>query len=474
MTTFDDAWLERCKERIKGQDDLLESIRKAIQKKSSLSVKFIVLEGPDGLGKRYMLEQITKDMPHTTLDITDLIPGTEQARIIKERVFKAAVLLLPDLELLLPSRDYCHENAVIKNLVKAALNRRCFGDEALVVFASCKDVSLLDEDFIKEGYFIRTMQVSFSKWQQRLAILQMYCKGRVEEDWAMKTAGFTPRDLLKLLKQASIEEALRLKLIRPSLMIKGFDTNLEERRLDDLVGVEEVVRGCMKLLEMAMDVRTLGLGIRSSRGILLHGPSGCGKTHLGVALAQASKLNYHYLQASQLRSKYVGEAERKIQETFKMARQSSPCILILDHLDVVLPSRKNLDEIGSSGVRVLSTFLTEIDGIEAQRSSTDAPVILIAMATSLNSIDPALLRSGRIENHFALKHKLDRSDIQSYFSRKGLEGVEIDEAELTGAELDLLWREACLNRIKRGENEDFKVELEDLQQALTFMHRNRI
>ena len=63
-------------------------------------------------------------------------------------------------------------------------------------------------------------------------------------------------------------------------------------------------------------------------------------------------------------SKYVGESERAIREVFKTAKQASPTILFFDEIDSIVPRRGSSSTDAHVTERVISQFLTEMDGIE--------------------------------------------------------------------------------------------------------------
>jgi SpoVK/Ycf46/Vps4 family AAA+-type ATPase len=73
----------------------------------------------------------------------------------------------------------------------------------------------------------------------------------------------------------------------------------------------------------------------------------------------------------QLYGMYVGEGEAVLRDTFRRARLASPSIIFLDEADALAPRRQEGSggDQGSgggpdAGLRLLSTLLTEIDGLE--------------------------------------------------------------------------------------------------------------
>jgi len=126
------------------------------------------------------------------------------------------------------------------------------------------------------------------------------------------------------------------------------------------------------------------------------GPPGCGKTLLAKALATESELNFISIKGPELMSKYVGESERGIREIF--ARPSKP-LPPSSFLMRSIPSF--LIAAPGSGLqvaeRVISQFLTELDGIEELKG-----VLVLAATNRPDIIDPALLTAGRFDLVFEL------------------------------------------------------------------------
>jgi SpoVK/Ycf46/Vps4 family AAA+-type ATPase len=100
------------------------------------------------------------------------------------------------------------------------------------------------------------------------------------------------------------------------------------------------------------------------RGILLFGPPGCGKTLLAAAVATEIDANFYSIDAANIMSKWLGEAEQNVAKLFGSARKSSndgkPAIVFVDELDSLMGTHSN--EVGGE-IRVKNQFLKEMDGI---------------------------------------------------------------------------------------------------------------
>jgi transitional endoplasmic reticulum ATPase len=131
--------------------------------------------------------------------------------------------------------------------------------------------------------------------------------------------------------------------------------------------------------------------VKPPKGILLTGPPGTGKTLVAKALANESELNFISVKGPELMSKYVGESERGVREVFRKAKQASPSILFFDEFDSLVPER-GLGGDSQVTERVISQFLTELDGLEELKG-----VLVLASTNRKDLIDAAILRSGRFD-----------------------------------------------------------------------------
>lgn len=176
------------------------------------------------------------------------------------------------------------------------------------------------------------------------------------------------------------------------------------------------------------------LGVRASRGVLLHGPPGCGKTSLVRGVAAVGGAHFVALAPADVYSCYVGEAERRVRAVFAEARARAPAILFLDEIDATAGARST-ESGGGGGTdvsrRVLATLLTEMDGVSAC-----AGVTVVAATNRLDAVDDALKRPGRFDDvvHVPLPDDDDRRQILQYW----MSGTGKAKGRVAG-DFDLEW-----------------------------------
>lgn len=129
------------------------------------------------------------------------------------------------------------------------------------------------------------------------------------------------------------------------------------------------------------------------RGILLYGPPGTGKTLLLKAIASELSATCFVLNGS-IVGKYMGESEAAVRRVFAEARAHQPAIVFVDEVDSLAPKRT----AGDSGEgRVVTTLLTEMDGLDYSGGGEAVKVVVVAATNRPNAVDGALRRPGRFD-----------------------------------------------------------------------------
>jgi len=219
------------------------------------------------------------------------------------------------------------------------------------------------------------------------------------------------------------------------------------------------------------------MGISPPRGILLYGPPGCGKTLLARAVANESNANFISIKGPELLSKYVGESEKAIREVFRKAKMAAPCIIFFDEFDSIAPSRGRYTTDSGVSEKVLSQFLTEMDGLEVKKD-----IIVIAATNRPDILDPALVRPGRIDRTLLVPapNEDGRLKILKIFTKDMPLTANIDLNVLnsklegfSGADIEMLCREAGMIalrenlRARKISKEHFNMAIETIYPSIT-------
>jgi transitional endoplasmic reticulum ATPase len=256
-----------------------------------------------------------------------------------------------------------------------------------------------------------------------------------------------------------------MKEVEPSAIREVF-VEVPDVKWEDVGGLDDIKDALKEAVEWPLKYAGLFRKANTNppKGIILYGKPGTGKTYLAKAVASESGVNFISVKGPQVMSKYIGESEKGVRELFKKAKQAAPTILFLDEIDSLVP-RRTADSSGSNVTdRVISQFLTEMDGIEDMKG-----VVVLAATNRIDLIDPALLRSGRFDLMFELPlpdEKTREKIFKIHTANKPLDkGVNLKklakETEgLVGADIEFICRKASVMAI-REIIETMKIQDED-------------
>lgn len=131
-------------------------------------------------------------------------------------------------------------------------------------------------------------------------------------------------------------------------------------------------------------------GLTIPNGMLLYGPPGCGKTFFAERMAEEIGFNFYQLKPSDIQSKWVNASQENIKNIFDEARENAPSIIFIDELDAVVPNRDN-SNINHMNTSAVNEFLAQMN------NCGDDGIFIIGATNRPNSIDPAILRAGRLD-----------------------------------------------------------------------------
>ncbi len=221
---------------------------------------------------------------------------------------------------------------------------------------------------------------------------------------------------------------------------------------EDIGGLRHEIQKVREMIELPMRHPEIfdRIGIEAPRGVLLFGPPGTGKTLLAKAVANETNANFYSIGGPEIMSKFYGESEERLRETFKQAQENAPSIIFIDEIDSIAPKREEVS--GDVEKRVVSQLLTIMDGLESR-----GKVVVIGATNRPDALDPALRRPGRFDREIeiGIPDQKGRQEILEIHTR-GMpltEEVKLSSiAKVThgfvGADLEAVCREAAMKSLR--------------------------
>jgi transitional endoplasmic reticulum ATPase len=234
---------------------------------------------------------------------------------------------------------------------------------------------------------------------------------------------------------------------------KPEDVAIPDVTYEDIGGLNKELTKIREMVELPMKSPELfkRLGISPPKGVLLMGPPGTGKTLIAKAVANESGANFKVINGPEIMSKFYGESEQKLRETFEDAEKNAPTIIFIDELDSIAPKRA--DVTGEVERRVVAQLLALMDGLAGR-----GQVIVIGASNRPDDIDEALRRPGRFDREIVIgvPDKQGRLEILQIHTRSMPLEEDIDLEKLSavthgfvGADLSALAREAAMQALRR-------------------------
>merc|ERR1712087_1077908 len=163
----------------------------------------------------------------------------------------------------------------------------------------------------------------------------------------------------------------------------------------DIGGLEDQIQEIKEAVELPLAHPELyeDIGIKPPKGVILYGEPGTGKTLLAKAVANSTSATFLRVVGSELIQKYLGDGPKLVRELFRVAEEMSPSIVFIDEIDAVGTKRYDSTTGGEREIqRTMLELLNQMDGFDALSE------VKVIMATNrIETLDPALLRPGRID-----------------------------------------------------------------------------
>ena len=472
--------------------------------------KGVLLHGPPGTGKTLLAKAVAGETNANFVsiggpEIMSKFYGESEERL--REIFKQAeenapsIIFIDEIDSIAPKRDEVTgetERRVVAQLLALMDGLETRGK--VVVIGATNRPNALDPAIRRPGRFDREIEINIPNRNGRLEILQIHTRGMpLDKDvdldrLADLTHGYAGADLSALCREAAMralrrilpELDLELESI-PMEVLNKINVNKDDffaalRELqpsslrevlvespnlhwDDIGGLEDVKHELREAVEWPLKYGKVFdyMNATPPKGILLYGPPGTGKTMLAKAVATESEANFINVKGPEFLSKWVGESEKAVRETFRKARTAAPCIIFLDEIDSIAPTRGG-EADGHVTERVISQMLAEMDGLESLHN-----VVIIAATNRPDMIDPALLRPGRFDRLVKIPApdlEARKKILQVHAKNKPLAPeVNLDDIAkrtegYTGADLAAVVNEATMMAIRKlvAKNKELKPE----------------
>ncbi len=387
--------------------DRLMSLAKHFSEGSPAASQGLLLYGPPGTGKTLIAKALSESMECTwfPLDISDLkaehVGGSGQyVKNIWQRALAQprAIIFVDECEGAFGRRGGTETDSFVTDIVSSFLPQwDGFNKQKTVwVIGATNRRDLIDPAILSR--FGDTIEIGLPDEQQRIEVLKNElnvigtCNDLPPETGKL-TQGMSGRDLESLAGRMVREQgdtaittdvlALHTEAIRRQGSSKT-DDNAKWERLVLSEEVMEELKTTVNLLKNTEAVSKRGINV--PKGMLLYGPPGTGKTQIARTLANETGIRFITAKTADLKAGTLGNSGQKVRELFERARDSLPCILFIDELDIIAPIRGSFNS-DQYTQEIVGQLLQEIDGV----TPNEQPIFILAASNRLDQIDAAIL-----------------------------------------------------------------------------------
>jgi 26S proteasome regulatory subunit T2 len=336
-----------------------------------------------------------------------------------------------------------------------------------------KDFLLMEEEFIQNQERLRPQEEKTQEERTKVDDLRGSPMGVgnleeiIDDSHAIVSSSVGPEyyvSIMSFVDRDSLEPGCSVLLHNKVMSVVGIladdaDPMVSVMKVDkaplesyaDIGGLEQQIQEIKESVELPLTHPELyeEIGIKPPKGVILYGDPGTGKTLLAKAVANSTSATFLRVVGSELIQKYLGDGPKLVRELFRVAEELAPSIVFIDEIDAIGTKRYDSSSGGEREIqRTMLELLNQLDGFDPRGD------VKVLMATNrIDSLDPALIRPGRIDRkiEFPLPDfKTKRQIFKIHTGRMTLaEDVNLDEFvmtkdELSGADIKAICTEAGL------------------------------
>jgi len=406
-------------------------------------------------------DQKKEDNMEVVID-EDMLQGPTADLLNRARLIDSEVRLLKNELMLLQQEQKSMKEKIKENQEKLKMNK-----QLPYLVAHIVELLELDPETEEDGAAVdldsKRKQCVVVKTSTRQTVF-LPVVGLVE------AASLKPGDLVGVNK----DSYLILDKLPPDYDARVKAMELDEKPAEtytDIGGCSDQIREMQEAVVLPITHKEVfeALGIQPPKGVLLYGPPGTGKTLLARACAHETNATFLKLAAPQLVQMFIGDGAKIVRDAFALAKEKKPTIIFIDEIDAVGTKRFDSDTNGDREVqRTMLELLNQLDGF-----SSTADIKVIAATNRVDILDPALLRSGRIDRkiEFPLPNEQGRQQILEIHARKmniDEDNVNFEElarctVDFNGAQLKAVCVEAGMIALRRNATE---IKHEDFMEGI--------
>eukprot|EP01064_Diplonema_japonicum_P016241 TRINITY_DN24239_c0_g1_i1.p1 TRINITY_DN24239_c0_g1~~TRINITY_DN24239_c0_g1_i1.p1 ORF type:complete len:637 (+),score=103.79 TRINITY_DN24239_c0_g1_i1:42-1913(+) len=375
-----------------------------------------LVQGPSGTGKTHLCDELCKANQSRSISLT--VPelfrrashgGTAAVGVLIREVFKRySVVVIEGVDRLILDNPV----ARVAGLQLATELSKRVGDANCITVGTCGEWRGVESILRGPSAFSSVITLSPPTTAERAKLVAQQRPDLDTEQVgsiARATPSYLPAQLKNILTHSDPFSQLSSIASEASPTVPLHGAALPEGVPPWMWGYFSHLSNVSSITKTIHDVLVAPLieGSRPVKGILFHGEPGTGKTELAACVARlltdvrsaSQKIEVFgkvECVATSIISKVVGGSEGNIKQLFDKARSAAPCVLLIDQFEA-LAVKRGLQTVSKSLDRTLSTLLTEMDGVAGD--PTAPPVIVLACTSQKDLLDPAVLRSGRLDIH---------------------------------------------------------------------------